>query len=277
MKYQKASIRLKWVNISIVIFCICYHLFVFFTAKPPVFEELVSARIIGADETFIFVQLNWKLSKNNILPYRATFLEGHFWEDSQMMSNVFIDDSFVVSPLSQVSMNAGIKKETFRRLLSNHIDAYSFHLVADVSKGIFGIRKKQKIDQRLPINLQKLMFDFMVESSKNFFTMTGFETEQGNLNNLIVRVSLLNQSGLELNFREFEGRLTTHKNSSGPATYFSPVMFRSNESSRSSSICFTLNSAVDSGEQLRFIINGTARVGLWGRIYSVPVELLSGT
>jgi hypothetical protein len=263
--------------ISLVIFsmCLAYNVIAYIHVTPPTIDEFVSARIIGTDAELIFIEMIWSIKNNSHFPFYLQINEAHFFENNQLMSTVHFPLTTLIAPIydGTIKFRASIPRETFGNLMSNYIDAYSFHLRAESVAKIMGISKKINIEQHLPINLRYLVTEFLRDSFKNAIDIENpHYIIEGDYAVFVCEVNIYNRGQLSLSFRDFEGKVEINREVTGVSMTFSPFYLTTDDTSQTTTLRFSLDGLLTTEDSLGFIITGILRVGIWERIYHFPIQ-----
>ena len=264
-------------SVIIIFVCVVYNVIAYSFISSLEFSRIVSTRIIGTDLNHIFVEIEWEVHNNSVSSFIMNFKEAYLYELGEQVSNIYFDDVNIIKGFStaRLTIRADISRDLFERLMTNHIDFYSFHLIADATGWILFFPKIIRIDHYLPIDIRMLINHFLSESLRNFITVetVSFITER-NDSYLLCNISVYNRCQMDLFFREFEGTVEINRESTGVLTNFTPIRFASNETVKNTNMRFRLNQYFRPNDTAGFILNGAFKVALWGRVYTIPVELI---
>ena len=268
---------LFFLSIIIIFVCMVYNLIAYSFISPLEYSRIVSSRIVGTDLNHIFVEIEWEVYNSSVSSFVMNITEAHLFELGERVGNIYFSDFIIVKGFSstRLIMRADIPRNIFERLMTNHIDSYSFHMIAHATGRILFLPKMIVINQHLPIDIRLLLNHFLSESLKNFITVenVGFVVER-NASYLLCNISVYNRCQMDLVFREFEGTVEIDREFTGILTNFEPIRFASNETVKTTNMRFRLNQDFRPNDTAGFILNGTFKVGLWGRVYTIPVELM---
>jgi len=278
MNIIKKNRILLYVCLCILALCLAYHLIVYFLVKPFVFQELTSAKILGSNEKYFFVEMKWNIANRYIVPYKVSVTESFFFENEVILGEVeFVGETQRIGSFkpNELTLNATIPRDTFQLLMSNMIDQYAFHMVAYANVQSLFFKKEMRIDQFLPVNINRLMIDFLSSEFGNRISVKNvyFQDIQ-NQTIMTCEVDVMNRGGLELFFRNFEGRVSVNPQVNGTASAFTPVHFLPNETAKTMQIVFRLDNLLQSKENIGYTINGSMQVNLWSRTYRFTIELI---
>ena len=78
---------------------------------------------------------------------------------------------------------------------------------------------------------------------------------------------------MDLFFRSFEGTIRINNEYLGTLSSFQPISFKKNEAVKNTNLRFRFNRNITHNGDIKYILNGIFKVGMWGRTYSIPVEL----
>jgi len=283
MNIIKRNRILLYVCLSILMLCLGYHLVAYFIVRPFVFQELTSARILGSNESSFFIELQYRAKNPYLVPYKVSPTEAFFYDNEALSGEVeFIDEVIKIRSFTNnlIRLNITLPRETFQRLMSNRIDEYAFQMVAYLRVQnpffIFFI-KEMRLNQFLPVNINRLMLDYLSAEFGNRISMNKESIRFQDLQNQTImtcEVSIMNRGNLELFFRSFEGTVHLNYQINGTASSFTPVQFTRQDRAKTAQMVFRLDNILQKKDDVGYTISGNMIVSLWGRNYRFPIELI---
>ena len=251
--------------------------YVYQNIKEPVFIQLVSARILGANERDFFIDLIWEVNNESITAYNIDITELNFHEFNETIARVYFNDMIKINPftVSTFKVTATLNRDTFERLMSNYIESYSFNLTGTAKAKTLFFSKDLDIYKFIPINIISLINDFLYESFKNSIIVERITySEQSGRLLVDCDISLYNRTGLEMIVSDFEGKLYLN-NFEGTVIHFEPIRFVNNMPRRVSRIRFGIdNYPLEDSINNRYYIDGNITASLWEKEFIFPVEII---
>ena len=274
---KRLNIFLIIISILIIFVCFVYNAIAYSFISNLEFNRIISTRIIGTDVNDIFVEIVWEVQNDSISSYNLSINEAYLFELGERVGNIYFDPISTIKGNSgtRLSIRADIPREIFERLMTNHIDSYTFHMIADATGWILFFPKNIRINQHLPIDIRLLINHFLSESLRNFLSVesAGIISER-NANYLLCNISVYNRCQMDLFFREFEGTVEIDREFTGVLAGFEPIRFAANETVKNTNMRFRIDRNFIPNDTAGFILNGAFKVALWGRVYVVPIELM---
>ena len=273
LKYIKN--RLITLSIIILVLCILHTIVVYMATKPPEFTGLISTRLLGADETNIFIEMTWNVKNVSLFPYILDNTHLFFHEQELQIAQVFPADAALINAFadSKIKVRATINRDVFERLIRNSIDYYSFDLRGTAeARFLWLFSKELEMSQHIPIEINALLSTFLQDSFRNAIYFEQIIITESAVDCII---AFVNRTGFEMEIRGFESNIQIGRTNSGHSDYFYPVHFRPDERMKTTRIRFQLqNTLIDRNFSQRYFLDGYLTIGLWEREYTFPMRLI---
>ena len=274
MSYKKVNKILLCLSILLIASCLSFYVYKYVNIQSPEFDNLISARIIGANESDIFVEMTWAVKNPSRLYYMIDDTDIYFYEFGEPIARIFFEERISVNPFSSTNVRtiATINRYNFERLMYNFIAEYSFNIIGTARARVLFFPKTIRINQFIPINIKAMVNDFLQESFRNAITVERLHVRGTQLE---FSLGFLNRTGLNLEISEFSGEVEINRTVSSSRSVFEPVVFDSNNPRLLTWLRFNfVNQAVFVGQPLRYVVSGMFIIRLWDGEYRIPVELV---
>ena len=258
--------------------CIALYIYKYMYIQDIEFKELVSARMLGANDKDFFLELIWNAQNSSYTAFKIDIAELFFYEFEEVIARVFLDDTVYINPFtaSVFVVNATLNRETYERLIYNFIDAYAFNLIGTAKAKTLFFSKNLRIDKHIPINIKDIYCAFLSESFKNSILVENIDLI-GRQNNLYIdcNITIFNRTGFDLYISDFEGNIYLSRVGNGVSTHFEPIRFIDNETTNTSSMSFVLDTHIPNDTAYhRYLIEGTMTAVFWDTEFKFPIEII---
>jgi len=281
MNIIKRNNLILTICLSILLLCAIYHAIVYFLIPPPRFTEPVSVKILGNDSSGFTIELSCAIQNKYHIPYKLTFTDA---KDDLLRDIDFIEDTVKVPMFARqyLILRATLPRNTIAQLMTEGKSAVSFHLLADAQIKSFLPHKERHIDQFLPLNIYKLLNEFLSEEyHKNMITLNNASVRFENASDhatMTCEINIKNRSGLDLHLTGLEeGKVSINRRITGSVQTFAPIHFRSTDEALATRMSFFIPERVDRNQEIGYMITGNIKVTLWNWTFHIPILLVGET
>jgi len=264
--------------LTILILCAIYHAVVYFLLPLPDFIEPISVKVLGNEGSDFAIEMRCAIANKYHIPYKLYFTDA---KDDILTDIEFIEDTVRIPMFSRqyLSLRATLPRKTIAQLMADGKSGVSFHLLANAQVKSFLPHRQRKIDQFLPINIYKLLYEFLTdEYQKNMISINNNTVRFENVANnatMNCEISIKNRGGLDLHFTGLEeGKVSINRRITGSVQSFTPIYFRSTDEVLSTRMSFFIPERVDRSQEIGYMISGNIKIGLWNWTFHVPIELV---
>jgi len=253
--------------------CVLINVATYFLIPSPVFENLISARILGKNETDTFLEMIWEINSNSYFAYIIDYTELYLVEEGNAITKVNTDNNINVNPyeVSLVKMTATINNAWFAQFAGDPRELYPFNIQGNVVTRVLFFYKVLNINQILPIKLKLLVNDFLVDSFKNSLMIESVRISDDFVE---CNLNIVNRSMFDLDITEFSGSMQINNNLFGTVNLFTPVSFLNHETRKTGYVRFITNRPAPQNLNNRYFIEGHLKVHCFNFDFIFPISII---
>ena len=221
--------------------CVIVNVATYLLTPSPVFNNLISARILGKNETDTFLEMVWELDSQSYFAYVADSTELYIVEGGYAIARLNTDNNIAVRPseVTMVKMSVIMNNEWFERFAKDPNELYPFQVQGTVVAKVLFFYKVLPVNQTMPIKLKLLVNDFLTDSFKNAIMIENVRVTN---NYVDCNLNIFNRPAFDMELKELSGSIQINNNLFGTVNQFTPVSFRSDENRKPGQVRFITNS-----------------------------------